>query len=112
MAISDKNAFKNLDAPTHLKYLRIITQSNSCLPNLYIALTQIVVNKIDLEEWFFKYLYIGYNQNLMSQKLNILKKLLKRHAEFSYYIVNTDTRTRFKLTSHQNMTNEPSDINS
>lgn len=99
MAIHDSMEFENLDAPTHLQKLTIVTQYNSYLPNLYIALTQIVVNQIDLEEWMFKYFRVEFNQKLMLSKVNTLKNMLKRHAELNYYILNTHNRTKYTITT-------------
>lgn len=99
MAIHDFLPFENLDAPTHMQKLTIIAQYNSCLPKLYIALTQVVVNKIDFEEWMFKHCRIEFNQTLMERKIRILKNMLQRQSELNYYILDAYNRTKYNLVS-------------
>lgn len=74
MALKNTHQFENLDSPTHLKNLTIATLKFSYLPRLYQTLTQIIVDKIKLEECKAPNIHVKYNPFLTHLKLQTIKK--------------------------------------
>lgn len=98
-AFDNTYAYENLDKLSHLEKLTIIAQTNSYLPNLYIAMSQIIVKEVYIEEWNFRFFPLLYDTQLMNLKVKSIRHMVTYQPEVRYSIYDSETEIRYVLKS-------------
>lgn len=99
LALKNTQSYENLDRPTYLKKLTIVTLKNSYLPKLYQAISQTIADSVYIEEWVNPRLCVTLNVPCMELKLQYLKQILKNQPEVTFLIIDTKSRMKYKILS-------------
>lgn len=99
MAINNTHKYENLETPTYLRELIILTKQNSYLPNLYQTLTYIITEKTQIHEWLFPNIFNECVQVEKEEKIKSLKRILNNQEETKLLYLNPIKRTAYSAVS-------------
>lgn len=95
MAINNTHSYENLEAPTYLRELIIMTKQNSYLPKLYQVLTYIITEKTQIHEWLFPNMYNEQVQIEVQEKIRGLKRIINHQEETKLLYLNPIKRIAY-----------------
>lgn len=95
MAIENNCQYENLDRPTYFNKLTIVTQKNGYLPKLYNTITQIIAEKIVIQEWIFRHVPSPQIPFDTSAKCEQIKNILKKQREVQFIVFDPKIGRKF-----------------